>query len=570
MLKLFQRPSVKNALLIALGILFVYLFSIRPLDPFRTIRLKMQDSFSLNAFRFKNRPPELKEMVLVVLDDESYTKVNQRLPWDRSLYADLIEKISRQKPRLILMDVAFGGESRYPESDHLLADAIQKAGNVLLAYSIGESGEPVYPLDQIRKASLDTGFLNKPIDADFTMRRVRVSYISLEGKPFDYAFEIKAAAHLFGATPSISENGSLFLFKKESPSISSFHGFNVPMPIRKNGTLPLNYQAKRQDFKTIPAWRVLKEDIPQDVFKDKIVIFGITSQIMHDVHQTPFGSLPGVFIVANFLLMLLSGGYITEASTGLNLLILCLAGLLTAYTTYRLSLWRGFLFLFYEAVLLLGVTFYLTLKTIRWDFSGTLFAILSCYLGITFYKYLCLLLENVSLKEEAITDGLTQLYTYRYFELRLRNEFERAKRYHTFLSLVFLDIDHFKKINDTYGHEEGNVVLKTVAQLLKKNTRRVDLVARYGGEEFCVVLPQTDLEGARQYAENLRKAVEEAPFTLLQSEPVKVTVSIGVSSYPTINVPSSEEFVKVTDHALYQAKQGGRNRVCISETPSLV
>ena len=571
MFSLLKRPSAKNAFLIALGILFVYLFSIRPLNPFETFQLKMQDILSLNTLRFKKPPPELQEIVMVALDDESFAKMNQRWPWDRSIYAELTEKLSRQNPRLIILDVTFIGASQNPESDTRLAASLEKAGNVIIADYLGDYGESVLPLEKIRKASLDYGYVNKPLDNDYSVRRVQVCHLTVDGKFLEASAEVKTASHLFGAELSFSQTPlALHFQRKKAAPPPPFRGAGIPMTIQKDGTLFLNYQAKKEDFMTIPVWKIFADQIPPNTLKDKIVIFGLTNRIMHDIHNSPLGPIPGVYIFANFLLMVLSGAYVKEAALWINLLIFLLVGLLTAHATYRFSLWRGFLFVFYEVSLLLGGTFYLYLKDIHWDFSSALFGILFAYLGITFYKYLSLLFEMVAVKEEAITDGLTQLYTYRYFELRLRNELERARRYKTSLSLVFLDIDHFKRVNDTYGHEEGNVVLKTVAQILKKNTRRIDLVARYGGEEFCVVLPQTELEGAQQYAENIRRAVENTPFILLGSEPVKVTVSIGVSSYPTLDIPSSEEFVKVTDHALYEAKQGGRNRVCIGKMPSLV
>lgn len=568
MFKRLRRASAKNAILIALGILCVYILSLRPLTPFQVLTLKMDDLFFLQSFRFRPLPKELEDIVLVALDDESYAKMNKRWPWERSVYAELTEKISRQAPRLILLDVAFGGASGDPRNDVLLTSSLQNAGNVLIAYHLGDYGETILPLEQVRKAALDYGYVNKPLDPDFAIRRAYPCQWTVDGKLLEIALEVKAASHLFHAKVSHLPQERLLRFERKGPSKETrFRGAGSPMPLHRDRTVFLNYQARRENFKTVPVWKVFSEEVPPDLFKDKIVLFGITNRLMHDIHNTPLGVIPGVFIVANFLLMILNGGYVTEAPLWLNLVLLVLAGLGTAYATYRFSLWRGFLFLFYEVVVLLGITFYLYLNNIHWDFANALIAISLSYLGVTFYKYLCLLFENISLKEEAITDGLTQLYTYRYFELRLRNEFERAARYRASLSLAFIDIDHFKRINDTYGHEEGNLVLKMVAEVLKKNTRRIDLVARYGGEEFCVVLPQTDLEGARQYAENVRKMVEDIPFLLRKTEPVKVTISIGVCSYPQFKVPSGEALTKLTDQALYQAKQSGRNRVCIPNSP---
>ncbi|MFH1858543.1 MAG: diguanylate cyclase [Candidatus Omnitrophota bacterium] len=563
MLNFFKRPSAGIVFLIALGILFSFVISVRLSTPFQALHNRMQDFFFLNTLSLREKPPELREIVLVSLDDESYTNINQRWPWDRKIYAELVDQISLQKPRLILLDVTFVGESQQPGSDERLAASLQKAGNVVTPYYLGDEEEQVLPLETLRRASLDEGFVNKPTDSDFAVRQAYAYRLGPDEKILDFAFELKAASRLFGGKPVYTEEKSRIDFIQETEPDVRFRGAKVPMPVRRDGTVFLNYQARSNEFASIPVWKVVRGETPPDLFKDKVVLFGITNRLMHDIHNTPFGSIPGVLIVANFLLMILSGAYITEAGLWFNLFLLFLVGLLTAFMTYRLSLWRSFMFVFYEVAALFGITFYLAVKNIHWDFPTTLFGAILCYLAVTFYKYLCLLFENIILKEEAITDGLTQLYAYRYFELRLRNEFDRAQRYQIPLSLVFLDIDHFKKVNDTYGHEEGNLVLKTVAQVLKKNTRRVDLVARYGGEEFCVVLPQTDLEGAQHYAETLRQAIADTPIPLNPKTTLRITVSMGVSSYPQFPLASSEELVKLTDSALYQAKQSGRNRVCV-------
>ena len=535
-----KQQSAPQALLVAGAILLISVGSLLPLSLFQLLRWKLEDSLLTTRLSFQKLPSQLNQIVVVALDDETFKRVNERWPWERSAYAQLIQKIALQKPRLIIPDVTFVGESRDTQNDRLLAEAVRNAGNVVLPYYLSEEGDPTLPLESVRASALDTGFVNKPLDKDFTIRRVKLFYRDTAGKIADFSIEMKAASHILSTAPVF------------------------PIPAPPDGVVLLNYKARPENFKTVSVWSVLSDEVPPGALTDKIVIIGITNRLMHDVHNTPLESMPGVLILANFLLMILSNSFVTEAPVQLSLFILFLAGLLTAYATYRLSLWRGFLVLFYLVALLFGTTFFLGFKNIRWDFPSTFFSVLLVYLGIIFYKYLFLIVENLLLREEAITDGLTQLYAYRYFELRMRNEFDRSQRYQTPLSLIFVDIDHFKRINDTYGHEEGNVVLKAIAGVLKRTTRRVDLVARYGGEEFCIVMPQTDLEGAVKHAENLRKAVEEIPFTLKKSEgPVKVTISIGVNSYPRFSVPSVEEFVKLTDSALYQAKQSGRNRVCV-------
>ena len=162
--------------------------------------------------------------------------------------------------------------------------------------------------------------------------------------------------------------------------------------------------------------------------------------------------------------------------------------------------------------------------------------------------------QQLELKALATTDGLTGLKNHRAFQERLAEEFHRVERYHPSLSLVLLDVDHFKQYNDSFGHPEGDKVLKLVAQLLKSVTRDCDLVARYGGEEFVVILPETDSEGAMRAAERIRKAIEEAAWTLRP-----VTASFGVTTLHT-NTESPQTLISEADEALYAAKRNGRNR----------
>ena len=171
--------------------------------------------------------------------------------------------------------------------------------------------------------------------------------------------------------------------------------------------------------------------------------------------------------------------------------------------------------------------------------------------------------ERESLKLIAVTDALTTLYNHDFFYTRLAEEFDRAVRYRTGLSLIMIDIDDFKQINDHYGHRIGDEVLKEVAAMLRKGVRKTDIVARYGGEEFAVVLPHTDLGGALEKAERLRKLVGGNVYSGLKGR--HITMSFGVVSYPELAVTNSGDFVNHADDALYKAKRGGKNCVKVGE-----
>jgi diguanylate cyclase (GGDEF)-like protein len=167
------------------------------------------------------------------------------------------------------------------------------------------------------------------------------------------------------------------------------------------------------------------------------------------------------------------------------------------------------------------------------------------------------------MEELTITDELTGIYNYRYFAQKLKEEQRRAARYNMPLSLIMLDIDWFKKFNDTYGHEVGNIVLKGITSVVRQCIRDVDIFARYGGEEFVIILPQTPREEVAKIGERIREQVEAATFGGGTDIPdLRVTVSVGVTSFPENGKPN-EELLSLVDQALYRAKGSGKNTVCI-------
>jgi len=177
-----------------------------------------------------------------------------------------------------------------------------------------------------------------------------------------------------------------------------------------------------------------------------------------------------------------------------------------------------------------------------------------------------ILIDNAKLysktQELAITDGLTGLYNRHYFQKQLAKEFNRAERYNHCVSLIMLDIDHFKHFNDVYGHQAGDVIMKELSHLLQSNIRNVDTAARYGGEEFIIIVPENCLESSVEMAKKLCKLIEKYDFSIKSKYPEeKITVSVGVASFPDDAKNETKLLAKV-DEMLYQAKETGRNRVC--------
>jgi two-component system, cell cycle response regulator len=180
-------------------------------------------------------------------------------------------------------------------------------------------------------------------------------------------------------------------------------------------------------------------------------------------------------------------------------------------------------------------------------------------------------IENVRLHEEAqrlsLTDGLTGTWNRRYFQMQFRQVLATATRFERPFSVLMLDLDRFKELNDTHGHQRGDAILVEFSQRVKQTLREVDTFARYGGEEFIVLLSETDAEGARTTAEKIREAIRSQPFGAIGDDPVPVTVSIGVAAYPR-HGNSFHELVETADRALYRAKEGGRDRVEVGSDPA--
>ena len=175
-----------------------------------------------------------------------------------------------------------------------------------------------------------------------------------------------------------------------------------------------------------------------------------------------------------------------------------------------------------------------------------------------------LAIDNARLYELAITDGLTGLYIHRYFQIRLNEEIMKSQRFSKKLCLAMIDIDYFKKFNDTYGHQAGDKVLKIVSGLIDDNIRKgVDIAARYGGEEFAVIMPDTDITGALKFAERLREKIQKEEL-FYNNQKLSVTISCGLSCFP-VHALDSMKLVMTADNALYESKENGRNRVTVAD-----
>lgn len=180
-------------------------------------------------------------------------------------------------------------------------------------------------------------------------------------------------------------------------------------------------------------------------------------------------------------------------------------------------------------------------------------------------RFASIAIENASLFRQATTDRMTGLYSHHFFEKTLDEELERARRYKSTFSLLMFDIDHFKKFNDSFGHLQGDRIIREIARQLTRSIRQVDFPARYGGEEFAIILPAVDIKGAVVVAERIRRKVETFAFPSANGgTPLHVTVSVGVTEFDPESAYAPSEIIREADRALYQSKAKGRNMVSVS------
>lgn len=537
-----------------------------------------------------------KNIVILAIDDASYEYLLGKYgewPIPRSVYADVVNYIEKQNPSLIAFDLMFVKSMKsLGKDDNLLVNAIKKNRNVYVSMNFDDQ-----PFDVRKPADLDKRFsVNIKNDSDMDLSKTlsftncrtilpqimqntnNVGFINVSRADDGILRKINPFMIYKGDFyPYLSLlTGLKYLEENKNSYMKTFHinksadlvlGKRL-LPLDKDGGLILNWYGPAGTFTYIPFYKVVKaaqgENIAEKYdFKNKIVYVGTTAVSLYDTKSIPVDKLyPGVEVHANFINNLIDNNFIKKVSESINILISAILGLFICTLVIRtkstlVALGSTLLTIFGYVV----STYYLMKFFNLWiaiilPVTVILLAFVTAYI----IKYLLKSRDFEYQYKLATTDGLTDLYNHRYFQEQMIMQVANCRRYNSKFSLILIDIDFFKKFNDTFGHQSGDAVLRQVAQKLKKNVRSTDYACRYGGEEMSIILPTTDKNEAIITAQKICEAVAETPLKLAGDKESIVTISLGVATYPEDGQTPSE-IIDSADKRLYNAKENGRNQV---------
>ncbi len=539
------------------------LFLCREVDFFKRLEL-----FSLDlSFRIKGAHEHNPNIVIIEITDTDVAEIGQ-WPWDRSWHAALAKALSDMGAKAIYFDMLFSEPSTERE-DRILEDAVKIAQKVYLpfAYQLPSTdlNKAYFPLKRFEPYVKGTGAINIHPDMDGIMRRIPLVFSS-DGV-IEPHIVLKIAMDYLGLE-----------IKDVKPSYILFAGPGGEMivPTDEKHQMLINWPGKwKYTFKHHSFMDILtsykdmldkvKPEVNVDDVKDSICIIGATAIGLCDIKNVPLEpAYPGLGVMASALDNLIDKNFFRIPPKWVDIFMLYLLALIPALFMFGERPFRDMVLVISIVTGYLFADVFFLKARIRLELFTPLFGLTTSSLTIGTYDFIRIAIERKRFLNMSIIDGLTGLYNISYFKMNIETEImlARADRHKKF-SIIMCDIDHFKNFNDTYGHQTGDIVLKSIAGALKNSVRSLDVVARYGGEEMIILLRGATLAEALLIAEKVRKNVE----TCIISDDVnqhKVTISLGVSNFKPGDTVDS--IIKRADQGLYMAKESGRNRVSKLET----
>lgn len=535
------------------------------------------------------------DIVILAIDNTSYEYVLEHYgewPISRKVYADIINLIEKDNPKAIIFDLMFIKSFKNDlASDTYLANTMEKYPNIYTGISFdNESFDLRKPINLPDKMKAKVKVENKSFNTNnifsFSNCRAILSQLLNNDTNVGMININRSNDGIIRTVPTFARYkdefypyltlmiGNSYINKSYNPEYiidkkSNLKSGDLSIPITNNGECVLNwYGPAQQTYKNIPFYKLIEltkgNKISENYnFKNKIIFVGTTAQSLFDTKSVPVDKIyPGVELHATYLNNIIDNSFIKKTSNITNTIIITT---LIIIITTLVFLSTSSLFAIISCSLI-ATAYYMASYYVMKYFNLwipdiiPMFAILMTFAISYLAKYLLKSRDFEYQYKLATTDGLTELYNHRYFQDTLRKQIETAKRYNQPFSLIIIDIDFFKKFNDSYGHQSGDAVLKGVAHILKRNTRATDFVCRYGGEEMSIILPYTDREEAIINAERICKAVSSNVFKLPNNVNCHVTISLGVSTFPQ-DGETPQSIIEKADKALYWAKEHGRNQV---------
>ena len=546
-----------------------------------------------------------KDIVLVTIDDASYEYLIDKYgewPLPRNVYADLINYMEAQNPKSITFDLMFVSSMKNNVgADDKLAKTMNAYDNVLTGMSFDNMDYYVRkPVNLPARLQLT---VNNKSDVDFedltySNCRTIISQLLNSDVRIGILNVVRSADGIIREFPAVVKYQNDYypnlafltaLKYQETIDKTSYNTVSIDknsnlivgnkkLPMNTDGGLILNWYGPSdgKTFQHIPLYKLImqmngEKTKEQYDLSNKIIFLGTTTSGLGDIKSTPVTgtgeTYPGVEIHATFMNNFIDNSFIHKVSPFTNILITLVLVAIVGTVVLRTA--SNSIAITTCAVTLIVYSLFANLimlfANIWLDLILPIIAIISIFVIAYIIKYIIKSRDFDYQYKLATTDGLTELFNHRYFQDQLKMHIDNSKRYEGHVSLIIVDIDHFKSFNDTYGHQAGDAVLRQVAQTIKRNVRATDIVCRYGGEEMSVILTNTDKEEALFNASRVRKAVAEKMFKLNATQEKHVTISVGVSTFP-MDGETNQELIKVADDGLYYAKEHGRNQVGISGT----
>ena len=541
------------------------------------------------------RPLPNKDIVVLAVDDASLESLWEKYgewPIPRNVYADLINYLEAQKPQSIIFDLMFIKSIRTSaDADRYLADTMNKFNNIYTGMNLDDQPSSLrIPIDLPDRLALN---IENDSNIDFSQKSYKncrpIMSSLIDGKVNIGMTNVQRASDgiLREITPIMMykdkyypylsfKAGADYIEQKNAKDFvidanSNLKVFDTKIPLTKDGNAILNWYGPSGTHTIIPMYEVInamtgtnKSLNTKFDFKDKVIIIGTTATALQDNKSVPIQNIiyPGVEVHATFFNNMLDNNFIrkTDAFTDIIIItsVIAIVGAIVMLSTSTLfaslsTILFGIAYLF--------ISYYLMELYNLWiPVVMPVISIMAAFALSFLAKYLLKARDFEYQYKLATIDGVTELYNHRYFQDTLRKQIDIARRYNQAFSLIIIDIDFFKKFNDTYGHQAGDAVLRQVAKILKNNSRATDYVCRYGGEEMTIILPNTSAEDALFNANRICKAVAETPFHLTPVDKVNVTISLGVSTFPD-NAQTPQDLIEWADKGLYYAKEHGRNQV---------